>query len=219
MRREHRPRTRLVHAARGLAESGLSPGRSGNLSVRHRNGMLITPSAIAYPDLREEEVVFLDFDGRHRAKKQKPSSEWRLHASLYRHHSAAESVLHCHSLYATTLACHGLAIPAFHYMVAVGGGKDIPCCEYATFGGAELARLADETLADRRACLLKNHGMLVYGESLDSAVELAHEVEYLAQLYWNALQLGEPAVLGDEEMAEVVAKFKNYGTRGRVPAQ
>ena len=215
MRKEHRLRTRLVQAARGLAESGLSPGRSGNLSVRHKDGMLITPSAVAYQDLHETEIVFLGFDGDQRGEKRKPSSEWRLHASIYRRHSTAESVLHCHSLYATTLACHGLAIPAFHYMVAAGGGKDIPCCGYATFGSTELARLATEALADRRACLMKNHGGLVYGDSLDSAVDLAHEVENLAQMYWSALQIGKPAILDDEEMTRVVARFKNYGTRNR----
>ena len=118
--------------------------------------------------------------------------------------------MHCHSQFATTLACHHRSIPAFHYMVAMAGGKNIRCSGYATFGSEELADLALTALEDRKACLLGNHGQLAWDSSLELVFELASEVENLARLYWNALQLGEPRLLDDGEMERVLEKFGDY---------
>lgn len=120
-------------------------------------------------------------------------------------------MLHAHSMFATTLACLGRGIPAFHYMVAVAGGADIRCAPYATFGTAALSRHAREALEGRKACLLAHHGMIVLGESLKDALRLAVEVETLAAMYWRALQIGKPALLSKAEMARVLKKFESYG--------
>ena len=170
----------------------------------------MTPSAVPYDQMGEADIVFLSNNGDINSGTRRPSSEWPFHALIYQNFEFAQAVLHCHSLYATTLACLGRSIPAFHYMVAVAGGNDIPCCGYATFGSHELAQLAIDTLDDRQACLLGNHGQLAYADSLDSVYALSSEVENLANLYWNTLQIGEPDLLGDEEMGLVVEKFKDY---------
>ena len=104
-------------------------------------------------------------------------------------------------------------IPPFHYMVAVAGGRNIRVADYATFGTAELARNAVAALEGRRACLLAHHGQIAFGESVEAALHLAHEVETLSAQYWRALQLGEPDLLSGEEMALNVEKFRTYGRR------
>jgi L-fuculose-phosphate aldolase len=208
-------RSKILETAIRMSESGLSPGRSGNISARYKEGFLLTPSAVPYDRMAEDDIVFLGNDGAIISGARRPSTEWSFHAKIYQNFETAQAVLHCHSLYATTLACLGRPIPAFHYMVAMAGGNDIPCCAYATFGSHELAQLAIDVLANRRACLLGNHGQLAYADSLDSVYALSCEVENLANLYWNTLQIGKPALLGDEEMRRVVARFEDYRQPGK----
>lgn len=203
-------RAALVEAARRLSALGLNPGRSGNVSARLDDGFLVTPSALAYEDLESADIVRVAADGSaHGAHR--PSSEWRLHRAIYRTRPEAGAVVHTHSPFATTLACLRRGIPAFHYEVAFAGGDDIRCAGYATFGTQELSERAVEALADRRACLLANHGTVAFGENVREALELAEKVEALARIYWQALQTGEPAILDGVEMARVVEKFSSYG--------
>ncbi len=140
-----------------------------------------------------------------------PSSEWRFHRDIYAARGDAQAIVHTHAPFATTLACMHRGIPPFHYMVAVAGGNDIRCAPYATFGTQELSDHAVAALAGRRACLLANHGMIAVGASLERALALAVEVETLAETYWRALQVGEPVLLPDAEMARVLEKFATYG--------
>jgi L-fuculose-phosphate aldolase len=203
-------RQEIVDFARKLATSGLSPGRSGNISVRNDNGMLITPSALAYDKMKPGDIVQLDESGNRASGQRRPSSEWPLHAAIYRSFADAAAVIHSHSKFATTLACLGRSIPAFHYMVAMAGGNSIRCSEYATFGSDRLAELAVQALQDRKACLLGNHGQIAWHTSLVTAYELAWEVENLSSLYWNTLQIAEPNLLDDDEMETVLEKFRDY---------
>ncbi len=207
---EERLRAGLVEAARRLAASGLNPGRSGNVSARLGEGFLVTPSALPYERMQPADIVRVDARGAaHGARK--PSSEWRMHRAIYERHADARAIAHTHSPFATTLACLRRGIPAFHYEVAFAGGSDIRCAAYATFGTEELSANALAALADRRACLLANHGSVAFGAGVDEAVELAQKVESLARLYWQALQAGEPVLLDEVEMARVLAKFSDYG--------
>ncbi|MBD2423845.1 class II aldolase/adducin family protein [Cyanobium sp. FACHB-13342] len=207
-------RQQLVTVARRLNASGLNQGTSGNLSVRIPGGLLITPSSLPYELMQPQDLVALDLAGGCRdGGSRRPSSEWRLHADILAGRPEIAAVLHCHSIHATALACHGRAIPPFHYMTAVAGGDDIRCAPYATFGTAELSDLAVAALVDRRACLLAQHGQVALGASLDQALRIAIEVETLAQMYLQALQLGEPPLLSPEQMAAVHHQFRTllYG--------
>ena len=200
----------VVEAARRLAALGLNPGKSGNASARSDGGFLITPSGKLYESLGIDDLVEVRADGTPRGSRE-PSSEWRLHRDIYARHPGANAVMHTHSPFATTLACLHRGIPPFHYEVALAGGSDIRCAGYATFGTQELSDLALAALEGRRACLLANHGSVAYGESVEAAALLAEKVEALAQLYWQALQIGEPMLLDEAEMARVVEKFRTYG--------
>ena len=189
---------------------GINQGTSGNVSARVDDGFLITPSGMPYADMEPKLMVHMDMDGNH-DNAVKPSSEWRMHLAIYREHPQANAVIHTHGIFCTALACQRLNIPAFHYMVAVAGGNDVRCADYATFGTKELADNMLAVLAERRACLLANHGMICYGGNLKQALWLAVEVETLARQYWHTRQLGEPIILSNEEIDRVFARFEHYG--------
>jgi L-fuculose-phosphate aldolase len=209
------PRLQLLKATQKLGSLGLNQGTAGNLSLRLPDGLLITPSSLPCVQMGPGDLVHLDHEGRvrHAAPGRQPSSEWRLHADILRSRPDVQAVVHCHSIRATALACHGRGIPAFHYMVVQAGGAEIRCAPYATFGGQELSDRALEALRDRRACLLAHHGQVTLGGDLDQAVGLAVEVETLAHMYLEALQLGEPPLLEVAEMERVALRMQalHYG--------
>lgn len=208
-------RRAVIATALQMSRSGLSPGRSGNVSCRWDDGMLITPTGLPYEDLQPSDIVFVSGTGAASAKGRRPSSEWRFHLGAYRARPDMGAVVHTHSLHATVLACAHKPIPAFHYMVAVAGGTDIPLIAYAPFGTQELADLVGEGLLNRNALLMANHGQIAVGQDLAAALELAQEVEVLAEQFYKVLTLGKPKILGSEAMADVLARFKNYGQNAR----
>ena len=208
-------REALVHTAMDMNRKELNQGRSGNVSARFEDGMLITASGCHFDEITPEHIVETDLSGRYKGPL-KPSSERSFHAAIYRHRPDAQAVVHVHSPWATTLACMRRPIPAFHYMVAVAGGKDIPCVPYATFGTDELAEHVGSAMANRDACLMANHGQVALAGSVSAALELAMEVELLARCYGQALSIGEPAILDDAQMDEVLNRFQSY--RGNAQA-
>jgi len=212
--KHRRLRRAIVETCRRMNALGLNQGRSGNLSARVPGGLLVTPSGMAYDAMTPDDIVFMKADGAVPAGQRKPSSEWRFHRDILAARDDVGAVLHSHAMFATTLACLRREIPAFHYMVAVAGGDTIRCAPYATFGSQELSDHALDALADRKACLLANHGMIALGATVDAALDLAVEVETLAAQYWRALQVGEPHILPSTEMAVVLEKFKGYGRTG-----
>jgi L-fuculose-phosphate aldolase len=203
----------VIATALAMSQRGLSPGRSGNVSARWRDGMLITPSGMPYDEIQPADVVFVSADGEVAANARKPSSEWRFHLAAYAARPDVEAIVHTHSLHATVLACAHKPIPAFHYMVAAAGGADIPCVPYATFGTEELSRHVVDGLKARNACLMANHGAIAVAGNLRAALELAAEVEVLAEQYIKVLLLGEPKLLSAAEMAVVLERFRGYGQK------
>jgi L-fuculose-phosphate aldolase len=203
-------REELISTARRLNPSGLNQGTSGNLSQRVEDGFLVTPTGMDYDALRPEDIVLMRFDGSHEGLRL-PSSEWRFHRDILTSRPEVNAVVHTHSMNSTALACLRRSIPPFHYMVAVAGGPTIRCASYATFGTEELSRNAVAALKGRKACLLANHGLITLGADLPSAFKVAVEVETLAGMYLRALQVGEPVLLDEAEMAVVLEKFRTYG--------
>ena len=204
-------RMRVIAACRELARRGLTHGTSGNVSLRHdQQRFFVSPSGMDYEVLQVDDVPLMDLDGRWFGRRR-PSSEWRFHRDILRSRRDAGAVVHTHSPRATALACTGSGIPAFHYMVAVAGGRDIRCAAYHAFGTQELSTAALAALEDRKACLLANHGVIAIGADLAAAISLAAEVENLALQYAAALSLGEVRILDDAEMRRVIEKFRTYG--------
>ncbi len=203
-------RRSIIEACKRMNTLGLNQGTSGNISTRHGDGLLITPSGIAYDTLVPEDITHMRIDGSWTGPL-KPSTEWRFHLAVMAARPEVNAVAHCHAQFSTTLAIMGRSIPAIHYMVAAAGGNSIPCAPYATFGTEKLSDFVVQALQGRSACLLAHHGMIAVGPSLDKALWLAVEVENLARQYHGCLQIGEPPVLPDAEMAVVLEKFKGYG--------
>ena len=207
-------REKLIDTVRHMAAAGLNKGTAGNLSVRAdeggESGFLITPTGMVYASLKPEDIVFMRLDGTH-SSQRKPSSEWRFHRDLYAARPEAGAVLHAHSPFAVSLACHRRDIPPFHYMIARFGGATLRCASYATFGTQALSDAVLAAMEGRNACLLANHGMLAFGQNLGQALDLGIELETLCEHYWRACQLGEPVLLDAAEMARVLEKFGSYG--------
>ena len=226
-------RAELLATLRAMSDAGLNVGTAGNASARlpeavadahvepleqRSSGrsesrsvrMLISPSGMPAERCTPQDMVEVEADGRYPGPLA-PSSEWKLHHDIYAAFPAAGAVLHAHSPFATALACQRIEIPPFHYMIARFGGTTVRCACYATFGTQPLSDATVAALQARNACLLANHGMVVYGRDLTHALALAIEFETLCEQYWRTLQLGAPVLLSDAEMAEVIERFKWYG--------
>lgn len=207
---ETEARVALIAAFRELGQCGLNAGTSGNASLRWGGGFLITPSGIPADSLTEADLVWLDFSGSVRGVR-KPSSEWRMHHDILRARPEIGAVMHAHSPAATALACHGLAIPPFHYMVLRFGGPDVRCAPYATYGTQALSDAVLDALRERTACLMAHHGMLVLGQDAGAAITAAVEFETLCEHFWRASLLGAPRMLDAVQLAEARAQFAQYG--------
>jgi L-fuculose-phosphate aldolase len=204
-------REAVIAACRELMQRGLAYGTSGNVSVRRdERHFFVSPTGMPYDDLEPDDIPLMDVDGRWFGRRR-PSSEWRFHRDVFRSRDDVAAIVHTHSPKATSLACTGRGIPAFHYMVAVAGGPDIRCAPYYTFGTQELSDAAVAALEGRKACLLANHGVIAVGADLPAALALAGEVENLAAQYCAALAVGDVRILHEIEMRRVVEKFRTYG--------
>mgnify|MGYP001393749529 FL=1 len=209
----------IIEYAQKLNSTNLSPLRSGNVSIRvtrdNVEGFLITPSGKKYESLVPEDIVFLALKEKYDNLKMfnsslNPSSEWRFHQDIYLKKKEAKAIVHAHSPHATAVSAHGEPIPAFHYMIALAGGDDIKCAEYATFGTSELSINILKALENRKACLMSNHGQITFGVNLKQAFELAEEVENICHQYIITLKIGKPKILSYANMQKILEKIKHY---------
>src|ERR1700704_250739 len=203
-------RQSIIDACLRMNALGINQGTSGNISLRHDEGMLITPTSVPYETMQPEQIVFMGLHGSFDSR-QRPSSEWRFHLDILKARPEVNAVVHAHPPYATTLAIMGLKIPPIHYMIAVAGGDTIRCAPYATYGTEQLSKHAVSALEGRLACLLAHHGMIAIGPSLSKAMWLAGEVETLARQYHGCLQIGTPPLLSKAEIENVRARMAGYG--------
>ena len=206
----------LCATYRELGRRALSLGSSGNVSVRlGDDDMLITPSGASGETVASDQLVRMTLSGRI-VSGAKPSSEWMMHAAIYRSYAGAGAVVHAHPDACVALSCLRRPIPAFHYMVAAFGGDDIRCSAYAQFGSRALADATVVALEGRRACLLANHGMICHAGTLDAALADAIKLEMLARQYCLALGLGTPVLLSPQQMAAVHRRYSaGYGSAGK----
>ena len=209
-------RNRIIEFSLKLNSTNLSPLRSGNISLRSEengtDGYLITPSGKKCETLKPENIVFmrLNEEAEDNDSSNKPSSEWRFHRDIYVNKKDAQAIVHAHSPHATAVSSHGKPIPPFHYMIALAGGEDIKCADYATYGTEELSNNIIKALKNRNACLMSNHGQVAFGKNLADTFELAQEIENICQQYIIALKIGKPKIISFEEMKKVLDKAKDY---------
>ena len=213
---ERAARLSVVRACQEMTALGINQGTSGNISIRSGSGMLVTPSGMPYAEMEPDDLVFMDWDGNWKARHSNvPSTEWRFHLEILRTKPDVNAVVHAHPIYCSIIAIMGRSIPAIHYMIAAGGGNDIPCAPYAQYGTDELSRVALVALRHRRSCLLAHHGLIATGASLARAMWLALEVEVLARQYHGCLQIGTPPTLPAEEIDSILQRWGDYGLRSK----
>ena len=207
-------RNEIVRFGKKLLNSRLTTGTGGNLSILNRKEGLIaiSPSGINYLEMRPEDIVLLNIDGKIIEGSRRPSSELNFHTMLYLKRGDINAIIHTHSVYATTIACLNWEIPAVHYLVGFSGNK-VPVAPYATFGTKELADNISKTIGNYDAVLLANHGLITIGADLSSTFYIAEEIELVAQIYYQSKCIGKPAILSDNEMEKVIKKFKSYGQK------
>jgi L-fuculose-phosphate aldolase len=207
---EFAARQSIIDACLNMQRVGINQGTAGNISMRWTDGLLITPSGLPYEDMQADDIVFMTMDGGFEHPLT-PSSEWRFHRDILQARADVGAIVHAHPIYATAFAMCRREIPAVHYMIAGAGGPTIRCASYASFGTEDLSQAALKALVDRNCCLLANHGMIATGRTLAKAMSLAIELETLCHQYAVALQIGEPKILSNAEIALNVEKFKSYG--------
>lgn len=210
-------RKEIIAQCRWMNANGLNQGTSGNISVRFRDRMLITPSAVAYEALEPDMIASMPLDGErgHWDGPLKPSTEWRFHLDILRARQDVSAVVHTHATYCTVLSIARRPIPACHYMIAAFGGTDVRIADYHTYGTAELAAAVLRAMEGRNAALMANHGMVAVGSSLGKAMWTAVELETIAKQYYHALLIGGPVILSDEAIADARRGFDSYGLQDR----
>lgn len=215
MAEETRLRNAIIEKCRWMNSVGLNQGTSGNISLRHGDRMLITPSGIAYDVMTPDMIASMPIEGDYGAWEgpKKPSVEWRFHLDILRSRPDVHATVHTHSMYATILAIARRPIPPCHYMIAAFGGPDVRVCDYAKYGTQALSGHVLKALEGRNACLMANHGMLAVGSSLDRAMWAAVELETIAKQYYHTLLIGGPVLLSDAEIDEALQDFNGYGLK------
>jgi L-fuculose-phosphate aldolase len=206
-----REREQVAAACRRLAAEGLVIGTAGNVSARSGELVAVSPTGAVLAELEPERVSVVSLDGE-LVEGARPTSELELHLGVYRRYQAG-AVVHTHAPMATALSCvlEG-ELPCVHYQLLLLGGS-VPIAPYATFGTPELAAAVLDALEGHTAALMANHGAISYGHDLDAAVEASLLLEWGCTVYWRASMIGEPRVLGEEQLADVVRAFSEgrYG--------
>ncbi|MVO86841.1 class II aldolase/adducin family protein [Streptomyces sp. p1417] len=204
----------LVATARRTVTDGLVVGTSGNVSVRVGDTVLVTPSGVAYDRLRPADVLGVGLDGERLFGTLVPTSELPMHLAIYRA-TDARAVVHTHAVHATAVSTLVPELPAVHYMTAALGGT-VRVAPYSLYGTDELAENMLHALRDRNACLLQNHGTVVYGDTLAQAFDRTAQLEWMCRLWLTATSVPghAPTILTAAQVRETGEKLKGYGQPG-----
>ncbi len=202
-------KTKIVNSIQYLNKKNLNIGSEGNISIRYKDGFLISPSAMDPVNISVSDIQFINLKGNHYGSRP-PSSEWRIHLLLYLKKSNVNAISHSHSFWSSTLSCLRKKIPSFHYMIAEFGGDDIKCAKYATFGTDSLAKNVLKALKTRKGCLMENHGQLTTGETIEEAISLTESLEKLSKQFFMCNLSKNVKLISKTEMNKVISLFNEY---------
>ncbi|MGK5627413.1 class II aldolase/adducin family protein [Streptomyces sp. URMC 123] len=204
----------LLRTARRTAESGLVVGTSGNVSVRVGDTVLVTPSGVPYDRLGPRDMTGTDLHGRQVIGDLAPTSELPMHLAVYRA-TDARALVHTHAVHATAVSTLVPELPPIHYVTADLGGP-VRVADYALYGTEELAARVREALRGRTACLLRNHGTLACGATLDQAYDRTAQLEWMCQVWLAARSVPglSPSLLSGDDLRQAADKLRGYGPQG-----
>lgn len=194
-------RKAVLHMSQQSFAENLFAGTSGNLSLRDpQTGLIaITPGSVDYPTMVLDDVMLITPDGEIVEGRRKPSSEWRMHAEIYKHRTDIHAVVHTHSPYATGFAVTHCRIPVILIEMMFFLLGDVPVARYCTPGTPDLGFAVVEALQNRTACLLANHGVVAVGGTLAEAHIRAVYTEDAAKIFTQAKIIGDVQVISAEE--------------------
>lgn len=209
--RMQRERELVIEHGKKLITHNLTTGSGGNISIfnREKGLIAISPSGLDYFETKLEDVVIVNLDGEVVEGNLKPSSELGMHLIFYKNRQDANAIMHTHSKFATAISCMGWDLKPVHYLIGFAG-YDVKCAKYATYGSMELAENALEAIGDRNAVLLGNHGLIALGTDIGMAFSAAEHLEFVSEIYCITKALGEPNLLSQPQMDEVMKKFNTY---------
>ncbi len=187
----------LIQVTKQAYRDKMFAATSGNLSIydREEGRMYITPSSYPYELMTVEDVMVIDLEGNILEGIHKPSSEWHMHAAIYRANDSVNAIVHTHSPYATSFAINNMRIPTVLYEIVYFLGGDIPVAEGAIPGTDAVGENCVKVLKDRYGCLMGNHGALAVGDTLPKAYTRAVYIEDAAKAYSLALSHGPVRVI------------------------
>ncbi|MHA1148134.1 MAG: class II aldolase/adducin family protein [Promethearchaeota archaeon] len=202
-------RIKLQEGAKLLYDKGLVQAGEGNMSVRMpgREEMLITPTYNKYYNLKKKDLIHMKFDGIIIKGINKPSSEYRLHADLYKERSHANCVIHTHSPYATMISVARKGIPILLEEQVIFLGGSVGISEFAVAHSEEFSINAIKSMGTKNGVLMANHGTLVCGRTIDDAIKMSELVEKLAFIYTGAEQTGQVYIIKKTSCSRF---FKNF---------
>ena len=191
--KEKKYREIVLQGAKEIYKANLVDFGEGNVSMRvkKRDEMFITPTQNDYATLKLEDIVHIQFDGTQLSEGRPASSEYRLHSAIYKARPKAKCVIHTHSVYACILGAVQQKIPVLLEEMIFFLGGEIEVAEFTPAGTDDIGEIALKAMGDKNAVLLTNHGVVVCGKDMTSAVKNAKLVEKLSQIYWGAAQLGK----------------------------
>lgn len=187
----------VLRIAKKSYEEKMMAGTSGNMSCydTETGYMAITPSSYDYGIMEEKDIVVIDLDGAVIEGHLNPSSEWRMHAEIYRELPHVKAVAHTHSPYATSFAVNHQEVPVILIEMVPFIKGSLEVSPYAAQGSAQVGMNAVPILKRKNACLMANHGVLAVGETIDQAYINSVYAEDTAKIYHMALSVGTPVVI------------------------
>lgn len=205
----------VIEAGKGILARGFVTGTSGNVSGRiGPEEFLVKPSGVPYDQITPADLVRMDLQGRQTGGTCRPSVEWPLHRAVYAARPDVNAVIHTHAIYSTAVATARVKIPLVNdsLMLAVRG--EVEVAEYAPSGSQEIADNLVRALGDRNAVLWPNHGAVVVGRDMGSALHLADLLERVSLTFILASLLGKPVPVSPEALARQLRFIdESYGQR------
>ncbi|OIO12291.1 MAG: aldolase [Elusimicrobia bacterium CG1_02_63_36] len=208
---EKQLRREIVDIGRKMYAQGFVAATDGNISVKLHGGLvLVTPSGVPKGELKEEDLVVVDLQGRTRFGRRKPTTEFRMHLRIYAQRPDVEAVVHAHPPISTGFACAGVPLDqpiATEVILQLG---KVPLAPYGTPGTEELPETLMCCIRDHNAMLMANHGAVTYGKDLKQAWGRMETVEQFAKIMLVTKMLGRQNPLSDAEVAKIVAARSSY---------
>jgi L-fuculose-phosphate aldolase len=211
---------KIVDLCKNLSVEKHVIGSAGNVSVRVKDNeteyVLITPSNVNYSEMKPNDILIIDLEGKVIEGERNPSVEKHMHLSVYKAREDVNAIIHAHSIYSTILSTLNLTLPPLMEELVPYIGGEVLCAHYGEAGSEELAENVIQDLGERNAVLLSNHGNLCCGSHLDGAYTVLQYLERGAKIYYLAKLVKDPKLLPDDTVDYEMDIFEIFKESKRI---